>query len=320
MSEATSPTTPEEAEARALADRAGLEYREAGAVSVDPRALSILPADECRRLRAVPLAATTGSAVIAVSDPNEERLESVRQLTGPATRFVVLTERTLEALLRSRMFAGGTPAETAAATAEAPPEAPSEPSREPVVDVEPPLAEKPVEPPRDAGLPRYDMPAEEPPAFSRPPMTTPMAAPAAATPPHGGGGVDGELVNAIVTALGPRLQSLASQAGAARTPSEHVGDSIMDPVARVDAAIEAWSSLRAALETIGQELDASRQSLREAKEQLSVLHAENDQQQVRIDALEAEVTERKTLVDEARLRLQDAAKALGAHGSSDELL
>jgi len=318
MSETTSPTTPEEAEARALAERAGLEYREAGAVSVDPRALSILPADECRRLRAVPLAATTGSAVIAVSDPSDERLESVRQLTGPSTRFVVLTERTLEALLRSRMFAGGAPAEPAAAPAEAPPEAPSEPSPEPVADVEPPLAEKPIEPPRDADLPRYDMPADEPPAFSRPPTPTPTAAPAAATPPHGG--VDGELVDAIVTALGPRLQSLASQAGAARTPSEHVGDSIMDPVARVDAAIEAWSSLRAALETIGQELDASRQSLREAKEQLSVLHAENDQQQVRIDALEAEVTERKTLVDEARLRLQDAAKALGAHGTSDELL
>jgi hypothetical protein len=314
MSETTSPTTPEEAEARALAERAGLEYREAGAVSVDPRALSILPADECRRLRAVPLAATTGSAVIAVSDPSDERLESVRQLTGPSTRFVVLTERTLEALLRSRMFAGGAPAEPAAAPAEAPPE----PSPEPVADVEPPLAEKPVEPPRNADLPQYDMPAEEPPAFSRPPTATPTAAPAAVTPPHVG--VDGELVDAIVTALGPRLQSLASQAGAARTPSEHVGDSIMDPVARVDAAIEAWSSLRAALETIGQELDASRQSLREAKEQLSVLHAENDQQQVRIDALEAEVTERKTLVDEARLRLQDAAKALGAHGTSDELL
>jgi peptidoglycan hydrolase CwlO-like protein len=94
----------------------------------------------------------------------------------------------------------------------------------------------------------------------------------------------------------------------------------MDPVARVDAAIEAWSTLRAALETIGEELDASRQSLREAKEQLSVLHAENDQQQLRIDALEAEVAERKSLVDEARMRLQDAAKALGAHDPSDEPL
>src|SRR6266480_2950485 len=160
MSEATSPTTPEEAEARALAERAGLEYREAGAVAVDPRALTILPADECRRLRAVPLAATTGSAVIAVSDPSEERLESVRQLTGPSTRFVVLTERTLEALLRSRMFAGGAPADTAATQAEAPPE----PSPHPIVHVEPRRAEEPVEPPHEGDSPEPDsnVPGEEP--------------------------------------------------------------------------------------------------------------------------------------------------------------
>src|SRR5262245_32007574 len=142
MSEATSPTTTEEAEARALAERTGLEYREAGAVAVDPRALSILPADECRRLRAVPLAATTGSAVIAVSDPNEERLEAVRQLTGPSTRFVVLTDRTLDALLRSRMFAGGAPAESAGAQTAGP----AERAPDPVVDVEPPLAEETHEP------------------------------------------------------------------------------------------------------------------------------------------------------------------------------
>jgi Type II secretion system (T2SS), protein E, N-terminal domain len=305
MSEATTPATTEEAEARALAERAGLEYREAGAVAVDPRALSILPAEECRRLRAVPLAATTGSAEIAVSDPSDERLEAVRQLTGASTRFVVLTDRTLDALLRSRMFAGSPPAEAAPA---APAEAPPEPTPEPVVDVEPPLAPEPVEPPREPDPPEpvAEGRAEEP-VFS-PPISAPSAQ-----------GVDGELVDAIVAALGPRLQSFAAHTGTPRPPGEHVGDSIMDPVARVDAAIEAWSSLRAALETIGQELDASRQSLREAKEQLSVLHAENDQQQVRIDALEAEVAERKTLVDEARLRLQDAAKALGAHGSPEEL-
>jgi hypothetical protein len=280
MSDTMNPTTTEEAEARALAEQAGLEYREAGAVAVDPRALSILPAEECRRLRAVPLAATTGNAVIAVSDPNEDRLESVRQLTGPSTRFVVLTDRTLDALLRSRMFAGGASGET-----------PDEHAPEPEYEPEP----------ADEGR------SEVPQVFGPPVGSAPQ-------------GVDGDLVEAIVAALGPRLQSLASQAGVARTPVEYVGDSIMDPVARVDAAIEAWSSLRAALETIGEELDASRQSLRESKEQLSVLHAENDQQQVRIDALEAEVAERKSLVDEARLRLQDAAKALGAHSDSDDLL
>jgi hypothetical protein len=63
MSEATSPTTTEEAEPSALAERAGLEHREADAVAVDPRALSIFPADECRRPRAVPLAATTGTVI-----------------------------------------------------------------------------------------------------------------------------------------------------------------------------------------------------------------------------------------------------------------
>src|SRR5262245_48664186 len=212
MSEATNPTTTEEAEARALAERAGLEYREAGAVAVDPRALSILPADDCRRLRAVPLAATTGSAVIAVSDPNEDRLESVRQLTGPSTRFVVLTDRTLDALLRSRMFAGGL-------SDEAPDEHAPEPESEPADESR----------------------TEVPPVFG------PRVAPALQ-------GVDGDFVDAIVAALEPRLQSLAAQAGVARTPVEHVGDSIMDPVARVDAAIEAWSSLRAALEMIGEEL------------------------------------------------------------------
>jgi len=310
MSEAMNPTTTEEAEARALAERAGLEYREAGAVAVDPRALSILPADECRRLRAVPLAATTGSAVIAVSDPNEERLEAVRQLTGPSTRFVVLTDRTLDALLRSRMFAGGSPAESAAAVTEEPAELSTGPVADADIDLEPPLVEERIEPGYDAGPRATDhyLPAEEPPAFD-PPAPTPAPQ-----------GVDGELVDAIVAALGPRLQTYVSPTPAVRPLSEPVGDSIMDPVARVDAAIEAWSTLRAALETIGEELDASRQSLREAKEQLSVLHAENDQQQLRIDALEAEVAERKTLVDEARMRLQDAAKALGAHDSSDELL
>src|SRR5262245_1990421 len=249
MSEAANPTTTEEAEARALAERAGLEYREAGAVAVDPRALSILPADECRRLRAVPLAATTGSAVIAVSDPTEDRLESVRQLTGHSTRFVVLTDRTLDALLRSRMFAGAPSAEPEVAR---PNETPPEHAPDAVAEGEPWREEEPVEP-----EPVQELAPDEPPTFS---------SPIGASAPQG---VDGDLVDAIVAALGPRLQSIASHGGAVRTPLEHVGDSIMDPVARVDAAIEAWSSLRAALETIGEELDASRQSLREAKEQLS---------------------------------------------------
>lgn len=79
----------------------------------------------------------------------------------------------------------------------------------------------------------------------------------------------------------------------------------------VDASIAGWSGLRASLQAIGTELDESRRSLRDAKERLSVAHAENDQHQRRIHALEAEVAESRAQVEEARLRLQDAADALG---------
>src|SRR6476661_7712076 len=107
MSDSASPTTVEDAEARAIAAKAGLPYREAGAVAVDPRALALLPGAECRRLRAVPLSGTAGSPVIGLSDPSEERLAAITELTGPGARFVVLAERTLDALLHSRIFNAG---------------------------------------------------------------------------------------------------------------------------------------------------------------------------------------------------------------------
>jgi hypothetical protein len=259
----------------------------------------------------VPLAATTGSAVIAVSDPSEDRMQTVRELTGPSTRFVVLTERTLDALLRSRMFAGATSGETAAA-------APAEPP-----------AQHSPDPRRRRRAAGHRRPGRVAARFrpARPRRGAAGLQPAGDSDTndcaHARGpsqnGVDGELVDAIVAALGPRLQSLASHAGAVRTPSEPVGDSIMDPVARVDAAIEAWSSLRAALETIGQELDASRQSLREAKGSSRSSTPRTTSSMVRIDALEAEVAERKTLVDEARFASRCGEGARGERHLDDLL-
>lgn len=333
MSETMTPTTDEEAEARALAAQVGLEYREPSAVAIDPRALSVLPASECRRLRAVPLAATAGSAVIGVSDPSDERLDAVRALTGPGTSFVLLADRTLDALLRSRMFTGG-----ASATEPTPEPLPVQEHEQQfeaqqqvedeheVEDHSIPTADEEtradVEESTDPEPPavEIDVPAEEPAAADPPPA--PVAATTAAPPVSLA--ADSQLVDAIVKALEPKLRSLATHAPTTPASGQPQSDSIWDPVARVDASIEAWSNLRAALETIGEELDSSRQSLREVKEQLSASHASNDQNQRRIDALEAELTERKTLVDEARLRLQDAAKALGEreHGLniSDDLL
>jgi len=295
MADSAIPTATEEAAARELAEKAGLEYRQPGAVTVDPRALSVLPAGECRRLRAVPLAAVAGSAVVAVADPSEERLSEIRAVAGEGTRFVVLTERTLEALLHSRMFAG--------APAAAP--RPSQP-------VEPqPL---PVEAPTQA--------AEAPaPHVSTAPAAPPTFAPAPARPQQPLV-LDSTFVDAIVTALVPKLQAFvpapapavdasAEPEAAAAEPSEAAPASVADLLAHVDESIASWTRVRQALEAIGTELDASRQNLREAKERLSVAHAEGDQHQRRVVALEAELAERRALVEETRLRLREAAEALG---------
>jgi hypothetical protein len=297
MADSAIPTATEEAAARELAEKAGLEYLQPGAVTVDPRALSVLPAGECRRLRAVPLAAVAGSAVVAVADPSEERLSEIRAVAGEATRFVVLTERTLEALLHSRMFAG--------APAAAP--RPSQP-------VEPqPL---PVEAPTQ--------PAEAPaPHVSTAPAAPPTFAPAPARPQQPLV-LDSTFVDAIVTALVPKLQAFvptpapapaveasAVPEAAAAEPSEAAPASVADLLAHVDESIASWTRVRQALEAIGTELDASRQNLREAKERLSVAHAEGDQHQRRVVALEAELAERRALVEETRLRLREAAEALG---------
>ena len=99
---------------RALAAQWSLEYVEPYAISVDPRALSLLLRSECKRLRAVPLSATGRGAVVAVADPSDERFEALRALAGEQTRFVVISERTLDALLSSRMLAES-PAEHAPA-------------------------------------------------------------------------------------------------------------------------------------------------------------------------------------------------------------
>lgn len=116
-----------EARARALAEQFTLEYVEAGAVTVDPRALTLLAPADARRLRAVPLALRGSTGLVAVAAPGEERFTAVRELAGPGTQFAVVSEQTLEALLASRLFT-----ERRAAPAPAPVPAPP-PALPPVV-------------------------------------------------------------------------------------------------------------------------------------------------------------------------------------------
>lgn len=170
-------THPDDATARRLAEEHQLEYREPHAVAVDPRALSLLPAAECRRLRAVPLSTQAGSAVVAVADPSDGRLAEVRRCTGEGTRFVVIAERTLDALLSSRMFGAPTqaasvaqtppvPREEAPPTEVAPPPSPPQPQQpQPQLDAQA-LADALAAAlerrlPQLAPPPERDVPAEE---------------------------------------------------------------------------------------------------------------------------------------------------------------
>jgi hypothetical protein len=273
MSETAIPTTAEEAAARGLAAQSGLEYRAPGAVAVDPRALAVLPADECRRLKAVPLSASEAGALVAVADPTTARLDAVKALAGPQTRFVVIAARTLDALLRSRMFLPPAPS---------PQEKPAPPPEPPAPEPLPPAAgARPAPPPAAAG-----------------------ASPA----------LDLRLVDAIVAALEPRLQALATPPARDLEPPPVAGaPPVAELVAQADASIAAWTSVRSSLLAFGEELDSARRNLREAKERLSVAHADNDQHQRRIHTLEAELEERQALLEETRARLQDAADALGSY-------
>src|SRR5689334_3548571 len=92
-----------EASARAIAEQWQLEYVEAAAVAIDPRALSLLAPGDAQRLRAVPLALRGSTGLIALAAPGEQRFAAVRELTGPATEFAVVSEQTLNALLASRL-------------------------------------------------------------------------------------------------------------------------------------------------------------------------------------------------------------------------
>ena len=74
--------------------------------------------------------------------------------------------------------------------------------------------------------------------------------------------------------------------------------------------MQTWSSVRAVLASVDAELEETKRALRDAKEQLSVAHADNDQHRKKLRALEIEVTESRGVVAEARARLQDAADVL----------
>jgi len=272
MSAADQETAHDDASGRALAERWKLEYVEAYAVSIDPHALSLIGHADCKRLRAVPLAATGRAPLVAVSTPGKERFDEIRRLTGKHTRFAIVSDRTLDALLSSRMFAD--PAAAAAAVAAA--------------------AERREREPES----HDDLDAGAASSFA---------------------GVDHEsLVEAMVAALQRVPSAPAAPVALPVGEDGQLEGSIGDLIGQIDATMGVWSSVRNTLAGIGAELEEAKRAAREAKEQLSVAHAENDQHLNRVRALEAELNDSQALVASAKARLQDAAQLLLGGASTSE--
>src|SRR4051794_30397799 len=135
---------------RLLAGQKGLPFLDISTVAIDPNVSRRVPIDECLRLMALPLLEEFGVPIVALADPNEDTMETMRRLLGTHVRFVVAPPSILAQ--RIQMSAGGAPDPAAA-----PPPVIADPAL--FQHTAPPAAELP--PPAPA--------SQEPPAAPLPP-------------------------------------------------------------------------------------------------------------------------------------------------------
>jgi hypothetical protein len=256
---------------------------------------------------------------VAVSSPEDDRLDAIREVTGEQTHFVLISDGTLDALLGSRMFADA-PSVSAARAAAA-----KEAQKETEAAPEPPVAEEidPVAGPAAAAR-RKRRSSDEGEAFSAEeptPVEEEAAPPEVEAPPEPAAEVSApapdaavdNIVGAVLNALKHRggstveSPSADAQADAAALPS-----STAELLTHLDATVETWSALRATLANVHTEFEETKRALRDTKEQLSVAHADNDQYRKRVRMLEGELAESRELVGQARTRLLEAAELLDA--------
>jgi hypothetical protein len=125
-----------DADAQALADDHQLEFRARHSLTIDAQAHTLLAPRSARELRAAPLGIESGRTVVAVADPTEQRLESLRALTGRETKIVIVTPASLDALLKSRILSEG---DADAEASEAPPTPAAQPAPAPPAPLPAPL-------------------------------------------------------------------------------------------------------------------------------------------------------------------------------------
>jgi hypothetical protein len=322
MSAAAEEIARDDQSGQTLAEKWNLEYLKASAVSVDPRALSLIEREDCKQHRAIPLAIGSDGALVAICSPSEERFASIREVTGEQTRFVLVSEGTLDALLGSRMFSdvrGGHQAT----------DVPKQPETTAEEEVEIPEAEEVEEATVDPGAgpaaaarrKRGEDDASENPGPSEEPVAPAekkaVAPSTVASAPASDPSVE-NIVSAVLNALkhrvgsSPELAPTVPAREAVPPEPAPLPGSTEELLSNLDATVETWSALRAALARVHAEFEDTKKSLRDAKEQLSVAHADNDQYRKRVRTLEGELAESRELVTQARARLQEAAGLLEA--------
>src|SRR4051794_16014198 len=92
---------------RLLAGQKGLPFLDISTVAIDPGVARRVTIEDCRRLMALPLLEEFGVPIVALADPNEDTMETMRRLLGTHARFVVAPPSILAQ--RIEMAGGGAP-------------------------------------------------------------------------------------------------------------------------------------------------------------------------------------------------------------------
>jgi hypothetical protein len=90
--------------ARLLAEQWTLDYVDRSSIWFDANALARLSREDAQRLEALPTRVEDGRVVVAVAEPTEQRLGSLRELLGEETVMIVVPKSALDAGLRSDLL------------------------------------------------------------------------------------------------------------------------------------------------------------------------------------------------------------------------
>jgi hypothetical protein len=295
-----------------------LEFRARHSLTIDPMAHTLLSLADARRLGAVPLGKEGGRTVIAVADPAESRLEALRQLAGPTTKFVLIAADAMNALLKSRIFVEDAAAEENGT--EAPSQGPAMPAPKPVLppqDLPPtPPFPPPPEPPPAAFAPLDVVPVGEPqleppiaesdpaelqPVDAQPAEVEPLAVQPADVPvgvkPHDAQFAEGQLEETELVGAQP-VEDQPGEDGTSSAlptvvsePQSRIG--VEGELADLSAAVAGAAKLLLVLQErvtdfanrfddASHALEAARQEARDHKERLAVISAKNDQDRARL--------------------------------------